>query len=251
MAVFFYYTGAEQTWVVPEGVTSLTVEAQGASSLGFDNGPNGQRIKAILPVTPGELLRIYVGGRGTSAIGGWNGGGAPGTLAYGGQGASDIRQGGNTLAHRVIVGGGGGGYGANSAIVDRSYGGGGFLSTNGGPASPANLGGRMATMLAGGAGGIGSTSTGIAGILGVGGSGASGSRGGGGGGGGYYGGGGGGANPSGTGGGGGGGTSYAISSATILTSTFYPYWEIKHGFVVIDTTTNDLPSTGGWQIGMA
>src|SRR5690606_3996621 len=126
-------TGAEQTFVVPEGVTSVVVDAYGAEGGGTSNccsglprGGDGGRVQATPPVTPGETLYIYVGGRGgngdglgAAVPGGFNGGG-PTPLGAGrpggsGGGATDIRRGGNTLAARVLVAGGGGGGGYSSS----------------------------------------------------------------------------------------------------------------------------------------
>jgi len=74
----------------------------------------GGSVKATIPVTPGEKLAIFVGGYGATA-GGFNGGGTGGSTGGsggnggGGGGASDVRQGGDRLANRVVVAGGGGG----------------------------------------------------------------------------------------------------------------------------------------------
>ena len=122
----FSYTGAPQQWVVPCGVTSVEVEAMGASGMvqsdfyGGDNGDAGYGGKVVcnLSVTPGEVLHVYVGGtsfyEGFSGPGydysGWNGG--AGNSESGAGGATDIRIGGTTLNDRYIVAGGGG-YGTN------------------------------------------------------------------------------------------------------------------------------------------
>lgn len=145
----FGSVGAEQTFVVPEGVTSIGVVAVGGR--GGDGGPYfvahggqggfGARVRAQLEVTPGQVLYIRVGGNGVSAVvgsnaaapGGFNGGGSGGSNggagvnggagSGGGGGATDIRlcpgshvgacPGGvpNTLASRILVAGGGGGAG--------------------------------------------------------------------------------------------------------------------------------------------
>ena len=121
----YTFTGAQQTDTVPAGVTSLTLDVKGAQGgFGF-NAPGapgglGGRVQAVLAVTPGEVLNIYVGGKGVDGTataggpGGYNGGGLGGTWSGGrcgggGGGASDVRQGGNALANRVVVGAGGGG----------------------------------------------------------------------------------------------------------------------------------------------
>ncbi|MGB6646640.1 MAG: glycine-rich protein, partial [Candidatus Cybelea sp.] len=115
--VTFRYTGKKQTFKVPSGVTRIQVIAVGASGVG-EVIARGGRVSAVIPVTQSETLAIYVGGTGTSPGGGFNGGGAGGHSygragfgGDGGGGASDVRQGGNVPADRVIVAGGGGGQG--------------------------------------------------------------------------------------------------------------------------------------------
>ena len=111
----FNYTGGQQTWVVPAGVTSVDIECWGAqggaSQSGTAVGAKGGYAKGTLAVTPGETLYIYVGGQGTASGGaGYNGGGTGATTPRGGGGgASDVRQGGTALSNRKIVAGGGGG----------------------------------------------------------------------------------------------------------------------------------------------
>jgi hypothetical protein len=232
----FYYTRAEQTFVVPPGVTAITIEA-----LGAQGGPNpdiippraalGGRTVASLAVVPGETLFVYVGGSGTGNVtgaGGWNGGGPGGagnTLhGFGGGGASDVRRGGNSLADRILVAGGAGGL-AGSNDGGSGGAGGGLVGQSGQPGYVA-AGPQLGS--AGGAGGSGYPGEdGAPGSLGAGGAGGSYAPAngpdlltGGGGGGGYYGGGGGEAGylTSGlvpvSGGGGGGGSSFASPTAS-------------------------------------
>jgi hypothetical protein len=213
--VNFTYTGAEQTWVVPAGITSIVVDARGASGniTGAGDSPGaGARVVAKLAVTPGETLRINVGG-----ATGFNGGGTG--FASGG-GATDIRQGGAALTDRKITAGGGGG-GSKGAGEAQSPGGaaGAQDGANGGDSALAE-GGKGATTGAGGNGGSAGGGGGAAGGNGASGTGGNGATGGGrtsggGGGGGLYGGGGGQAavNTFASGGGGGGGSS-GISGAT-------------------------------------
>lgn len=82
----FDYTGAMQSFVVPSGVTSVTVTATGAGG-GADGcfGASGGGVTvATITVTPGETLDVFVGGQGgtastpTGGAGGYNGGGAGG-----------------------------------------------------------------------------------------------------------------------------------------------------------------------------
>ncbi len=110
----FNYTGGVQNWTVPAGVFSVSFDVAGAQggSNQWSQGGNGGRITGDLAVTPGQLLRIYVGQQPTSQTGGWNGGGNGwDTWGRGGGGGSDIRIGGTSLADRVVAAGAGGGAG--------------------------------------------------------------------------------------------------------------------------------------------
>src|ERR1700729_1272300 len=128
----FGYTGSEQKFKVPAGVTQIIVTVDGASGApGYDYGYGnyaspgglGSRVRATIPVIPRENLAIFVGGDGSD--GGFNGGG-PGSNYNGysgnGGGASDVRQRGDQLADRVIVGAGGGGGGEAGACISTSCG---------------------------------------------------------------------------------------------------------------------------------
>jgi len=216
----FSFTGGEQLYTVPAGVTSVQVDARGAQ--GGNNtyrtppsgGANGGRVVATLSVTPGEVLRVYVGGTAgngtTTQQGGYNGGGTGAVGNYfgqpysdvqggGGGGASDVRRGGSALANRVVVAGGGGGAGFFGG------GGGGDLTGGNAPPAPAGITGTLS-----GTGGSQTAGGSQSAILGQGGSAA---NVGGGGGGGYYGGGAGGYM------GGGGGSSYTDPAATGVAHT--------------------------------
>ncbi|HEY3817732.1 MAG TPA: hypothetical protein VGL81_11200 [Polyangiaceae bacterium] len=238
--VTFDYTGAQQSFIVPTGVTQVTITAAGAAGGTdcYDNaGGYGASVTATLAVSSGQTLAVLVGSAGgppgssggycsIPGAAGYNGGAAGGATTSntgaGGGGASDVRVGGTGLSNRIIVasGGGGGGTGGAGGTGGTTSGGPGTTGTGGGGA-----GGGGGSQGAGGAGGAGAATTGTgpgaAGGEGAGGTGGMGTcnvdcgEGGGGGGGGYYGGGGGGG---GTGvaasGGGGGGSSYAEPSAT-------------------------------------
>ena len=216
----FNYTGGAQTYIVPGGVTSLNVSLSGAAGGNADGGlgANGGTTTAILAVTPGQTIYVYVGGKGNNSgdLGGgttfgYNGGGAlaGGTAAFagGGGGASDIRVGGTDLYSRVVVAGGGAG--AGFAVPADGGIGGGLIGAPGLSSFTAALGGNT-TLGAGGAGEIADVSTGNSGSFGVGGD-IDATGVGGGGGGGYF---GGGAGSTGGSGGGGGGSSYAGPSAS-------------------------------------
>lgn len=171
----FSVTGAEQTFVVPAGVTSVYVSCLGGSGAagtapgGVTIAPGGAggKVTGYLSVTPGETLYLYVGGQGAGQNGGYNGGGTGANgPAGGGGGASDIRQGGNQPANRVAVAGGGGGGGAAGCELTTVLGGrggngnsAGFAGTDAPTpgASPTGVagGGYGGTVGAGGAAGIG------------------------------------------------------------------------------------------------
>jgi Putative Ig domain len=242
------YTGAAQSWTVPQGVTQATFTlygAEGGASSTGESGGLGAEVTASLAVSPGSVFQVNVGqGGGTndqaSPFNGGGPGGAGGGVASGGGGdgggGTDIRSpapdGSYPVTSDVLAAGGGGGGGLAGEAA--SGGGGGNADSAGG------TGGTGASILAGGGGGGAGTATMpgaaggggcVVGLPGVdcgssgasGGTGASqgtgggGAPGGGGGGGGFNGGGGGGEGginfigftPLGGNGGGGGGASYA------------------------------------------
>lgn len=221
----FNYTGKSQTFKVPEGVTSLHVEVEGASggsSAARDGSLYGYpglggRVEATIPVTPGEVLTLTVGGAGKDATaqsagkGGFNGGAIGGFYATeyaggGGGGASDIRRGNVAYENRIVVAGGGGasgyfGAGGNGGDLTGAEGYGADVNAGGGTQTNGGAGGSYTNMFHTGSGSFGQG--------GVGGKGKQG----GGGGGGWYGGG------AGTFGDGGGGSSYTISAAASVVHT--------------------------------
>jgi len=141
----FSYTGSLQTYVVPTGITSIEVDLAGGAGGGGSNtvpggGNAGNRIQAVLSVTPGQTLHIAVGGAGIGAFtcantgsdqygaraGGWPGGGSsgnptwpnvPGCISTGGSGggysgiftSSTLNQ-----ANALIIAGAGGGKGVGA-----------------------------------------------------------------------------------------------------------------------------------------
>jgi hypothetical protein len=113
----FSYTDFVQYFTVPKNVKKITVGAVGAGMnvsqcSNCTPVPLGEEVTAALPVTPGEVLYVNVGGSQStsSGAGGFNGGGSCGAGNCGGAGASDVREGGTDLGNRVIVAGGAGGY---------------------------------------------------------------------------------------------------------------------------------------------
>lgn len=238
-------TATTTSWVVPAGVTSISIKAWGGGGGGGGNfggnGGGGGFVGATVTVTPGETLNIEVGGGGgagtvSSAVGSGGGGG----------GHTEIRRSATVLA--LAAGGGGGGGRSFAAGAGGAGGAGGGTSgvagggTGGGDFGDASAGGS------GGAGGDGASQSGGAGQGAAGGTscnagngggsggaggavsggqggddylGASYCDGGGGGGSGYFGG-EGGAGASGSSAaaaGGGGGSSYTIAGATSVTNT--------------------------------
>ncbi|MFF9646633.1 Ig-like domain-containing protein [Kitasatospora aureofaciens] len=238
----FAFTGAEQTFIVPGGVTQVDVTAIGAagglSGVIVTPGGRGAQVSGTLTgLSAGQTLYVEVGGTPTNnsgcypfspCIGGFNGGGNS-HFGGGGGGASDIRTQPRTIPltttdSRLIVAAGGGGAGEvfSASCTGGSQGGdagqpGATGVCNGG------TGGGAGTATQGGAGGTSpSGGSGAPGTLGTGGNG--GQNTGGGGGGGYYGGGGGGdlnvnINPFGSAGGGGGGSSLVPAGGTGPTVT--------------------------------
>ena len=244
----FSFTGTAQQFAVPAGVTSVDVDVFGAEG-GYSVGTPGKgaQVTATVPVTPGDVLQIMVGGQG-SGNGGFNGGGDGGAgfgPASAGGGASDIRVGTCAVTNscglmaRAVVAGGGGGVG--SSFSGPAIGGDGGLVGSAG-SDPGGLGifGAGGDATSGGA----AAGSGASGVLGQGGNGGDGAdagspfggsfdEGGGGGGGGYYGGGGGGGgdaaglgDPSA--GNGGGGSSFGPGSAT-----FVPGVQVGPGSITI------------------
>ena len=178
----FGYTGSEQCYLVPAGVTRVGVVAVGApggnagtwrGNPGLDPaagvGGDGAQASGDFAVTPGEVLYVEVGGTGAQGFGpasnygasAFNGGGPGGAQTAlgggdsgaGGGGASDVRTVScaagcpgppASLASRLLVAGGGGGGG-----------GGGSSSSEGGFGSDGGFGGvANATGAAGASGGL-------------------------------------------------------------------------------------------------
>ncbi len=215
----YSYTGSMQSFTVPTCVTSITVDARGSKggdciynqpgTKPDDLGGLGGRVVTVYPVTPGQILNIFVGG--IPYNGGGNGAGS--VAQANGGGTSDIRIGGIALSNRVIVAGGGGGGGNNCSTNAEPGGDGGGLTGSTGWQCGNQTGtavGQGGTQSAGGAAG---TSPATAGSFGTGGNAGGAGSASGGGGGGYYGGGGAAY------GGGGGGSSYTDPSATSVIHT--------------------------------
>jgi phage minor structural protein len=114
---FVQPSGGMQQFTVPDNVTEVVVTVVGSSGQrgGANNpllqgGPGGE-IVATMPVTPGQVFDVVVGGRP-----GWPNGGRGGTSLSGnnggwGGGSSDIRPAGGSISDAYIVAAGGGGAG--------------------------------------------------------------------------------------------------------------------------------------------
>ncbi len=221
-SVEFGFTGGIQSWTVPFGVDSIDVDVFGAAGGTSTTtvGGLGGRVKAKVPVTPGQTLYIGVGGTTVATTGGYNGGGnGVGTNARGGGGASDIRLVASTptsASDLLVIAGGGGGAGFHTSYPTQGYGGAGGDSIGGNGetfSATKSYAGQGGTQTAGGAG-YTSTYNGNFFNGGLGYSSSSGTYRAGGGGGGYYGGGGGYSNATSYTAGGGGGSSYTTPEAS-------------------------------------
>ncbi|MDB4130210.1 BspA family leucine-rich repeat surface protein [Amylibacter sp.] len=160
----FSFTGASETFTVPDGVTELDLYVRGAcggGASGYNTSAHsgtGGFASGTLSVTAGTELYLYVGGKGDHANtdmyqqdipGGWNGGGDSFYPHGSGGGASDIRVNGTNLTDRIVVGAGGGGtQGTGGYTVSLGGGNGGGLTgspgKNGG-GNPAAGGGTQSS----------------------------------------------------------------------------------------------------------
>jgi hypothetical protein len=158
----FDYTGDDQLYTVPDGVTALNVYMWGAGGGGWQNSGSGQEspdcggagamVQGTLDVTPGETLTIITGCGGTISPATSYGGGGGGQVVGGGTAGAG---GGRSAIQRdgvdIVTAGGGGGRGWESW-----YGGDGGLETGeDGWCSDGQACGGGGTQTAGGAAGIG------------------------------------------------------------------------------------------------
>lgn len=238
-SVRYDYIGAVQSFTVPDGVTSITVEAHGSAGAAapFQGGQlsaNGAMITATFDVIPGQTYDVYVGGRAGAGPGptqnlgsaaGWPDAGSGGTSgstydAGGGGGSTYIVLTGQAKTAALLVAAGAGGTagynGSGGSPGDGTGGAGGFLAGAPGITNPAGgaAAGGGATQFAGGAAGSTNGNPGTAIKGGDGGNGGALAWSGAGGGGGWFGGGGGAFQNPGSGGGGGGGSGYVQVGAT-------------------------------------
>lgn len=143
----FNYTGAEQTFTVPAGVTEIFMKlwAAGGGSGNPSMGAPGGFTSAKLPVTAGQVLKVIIGGGGgfTSRFGA--SATATGGYGLGGDGLANLGD-----LNRNEVGGGGGLSGlfltsflkANAWLIAGGGGGGGDSHNGGAGGDPAYAGGQ-------------------------------------------------------------------------------------------------------------
>ncbi len=148
--VSFSYSGNTQYYTVPAGVTSITVDANGAGG-GAQPGNGGQagaggKMVATIPVTPGQVLSVIVGGAGGNSQ--YNRSGS------GGGGFTGVLDAANN--HLVSAGGGGGAAGNEGCPQIGNGGNGGASSGTQGSCGLGGAAGINAVSPAGGAGGTGS-----------------------------------------------------------------------------------------------
>lgn len=279
---FSFIADSIQRYVVPPGIAEIRIVARGGSGGdGVGVGGRGALVESYIPVSPGMVLNVLVGGRGSDGTGNFPGGGGGGSFVW--EGASNLF---------VAAAGGGGGGGSLTALGTNNAGNAGGIDLVGMlPTPPLNSGGVGGMTgggggnggIGGGAGGAGFLNNGTNGLIGSGvsptggqaivsggdggtgfvqsaniggaggfGGGAGGGLNGGGGGGGYNGGGGGavqtivvGIPPSTTRHGGGGGGSFVIGSG--ITPLASVATVSGNGSIEI-TCTAEVPTMGQWGI---
>lgn len=157
----YSFRGAEETYIVPQNVSSLKVKMWGAGGGGgsgkynlnsgqivdVGKGGAGGFVSGEISVTPGEILTLSIGGGGKSSR----------YLGAGGGGYTALYRGAKSPDNVLIVAGGGGG-GANGA-----GGAGGGLQGQTANSIGGAGGGRGGTQVSGGAGGAGSRMSGSSG----------------------------------------------------------------------------------------
>lgn len=158
----FRADGQQYEWVVPDGVTEITVElaaGSGANPPGTEPGSTGGaggHVYARVDVTPLSTLTVLVGGQGVYGRGPVVGGSSSQADQMLGGGASAIAAETQLLA---VAGGGGAGFfcGSTSNEVCGSGGAGGYSETAGGPSA---LGAEETSPYADLVGGTGATANG-------------------------------------------------------------------------------------------
>jgi len=161
-SIYYTFTGAPETFVVPTGVTSLRVQAYGAAgaSSSTSTGGLGGYISSTIPVTPKQILFVKFGCAGGTYTAGYNGGGigycVDMTMALGaggGGGSTDLT---DYAGNLLITAGGGGGGAYDGSCTGMNGGGGGGATGEAGGANPiwaGSYGGGGGSQISGGVGG--------------------------------------------------------------------------------------------------
>lgn len=149
--------GSLQTWIIPAGVTEMSIEAFGAQGgfAGTTAGGKGAKMKGTFSVVPGSSLIILVGQKGGDSGYGAGGGGTfvtnesglPLIIAAGGGGN-------NSMPGLITTSGGGSASAGTFGSGGASFGGGGFYSS--GIAGCSSAGGGVCYLLNGFGGNAGS-----------------------------------------------------------------------------------------------
>ena len=253
-STLFTYTGADQTYTVPAGVSSIVLYVAGASGGMTSNTATaipgyGGFVTATCKVTPGSVLKIVIGNNGGSPTGGdssgydlvgGNAGSIDGTGGGGGTfvGVCPSATSCPSMSNLVIAGGGGG---ADCSLGACYSGGNGGKTGSSGTGHCTNSGGGGGAFGSGGGGGSSCSGGQYGTSVGAAGSGYNGGNGDGGTGGQtkYGGGGGGGSNGGGGGafGSGGGGGSFAYNDCSGIAVTYGTALYSGSGIVIITTPT--------------
>jgi hypothetical protein len=160
-SVTFNYTGVDQTWTVPAGVSEIYVDVIGAQGTTItSNGGAGGRVYCKLLVTPGTTLYLTVGGQSPNNAAfygfGGNGGYCTSSSAFSGAGGglSAISSAPLTQANAFVIAAGGGGGNTGHAPIAHGGAGGGLIGSDGiGGFTSDKVRGIGATQTSGGAGG--------------------------------------------------------------------------------------------------
>ena len=117
----FTYTGSDQSWTVPSGITAITAKLWGAGGGSGANGTagTGSYGTGTIAVSSGQIFKIIVGQGGLYGPNTFRGGGGGG---YAGIFRNNTADQTNAL---IVVAGGGGAAGNNQTNGEQGYGGGG------------------------------------------------------------------------------------------------------------------------------
>lgn len=155
-------TGALETFTVPTGVTSITIDAAGAAGgTGELTGGLGARVVSTFSVTSADTLCVLVGVAGEDGVGGGGGGGGSFVFSTS-DGSCDFNEA-TAISLLIAAGGGGGGTFASSGApglpgLGTGLGAGAAGALNGGASTNGAAGGTGgnggANAFAGGGGGL-------------------------------------------------------------------------------------------------